>query len=156
MLASATKRRQSIAIITRRFRRPSTHGPRGTATTAPTASPAAASSDTSTGRACSARIATIGNESNASHVPNVLTANAPHSHLNCESGEPPRTRATLSLRPWPGPEDTPSQALPGALTAGGAGRARPATAIARYHNSGSTMGRKMTAAMAPNTASQPV
>src|ERR1700712_3071464 len=99
MLASTTNRRQSIAIITRRFRRRSTHGPSGIATTALAASPAAANNETSKGRACNARIATSGNASNASQVPNALTAYAPHSHRNCESHEPRRIRTTLTPRP---------------------------------------------------------
>jgi len=50
-LISAAKRVTSIAIITGRLRRNSTHGPSGTATSAPTASPTAASADTSAGPA---------------------------------------------------------------------------------------------------------
>src|SRR5436190_1602049 len=46
MLINAAKRVRSMVIITGRLRRNSTHGPSGTATAAPTASPAAASSDT--------------------------------------------------------------------------------------------------------------
>ena len=49
MLIIAANRVRSIATITGRLRRNSTHGPSGTATAAPTASPAAASSDTSAG-----------------------------------------------------------------------------------------------------------
>ena len=93
MLASAASRTQSIATITRRLRRRSTHGPSGTATAAPTARPAAARSDTCTGRACTAKIATIENASKASQVPNVLTANAAHNQRNCGCHEPSRTRS---------------------------------------------------------------
>ncbi len=74
MLTNAAKRVRSMAIMTRRLRRYSTHGPSGNATSAPTASPAAASNDTCSGRTCKARIAMSGSASNASHVPNVLTA----------------------------------------------------------------------------------
>src|SRR6185312_2009472 len=94
-LASAAKRTPSIAIITRRLRRRSTHGPSGTATTAPTAKPDAASSDTANGPACNAKIATIGKASNASQVPKVLTANAAHSHPNESPGESRRTFTTM-------------------------------------------------------------
>src|SRR5204863_140309 len=58
-------------------------GPSGTATTAPTASPVAASADTAAGPACSTRIAINGNASNASQVPSALTAYAAQSHANC-------------------------------------------------------------------------
>lgn len=81
-LSNAANRTRSIAIITGRLRRKSTHGPSGTATAAPTASPAAARADTSVGPACSIRTAIRGNASNASHVPNELTAYAAHSHPN--------------------------------------------------------------------------
>jgi hypothetical protein len=57
MLSSAAKRTRSIAIITGRLRRSSTHGPSGSATAAPTASPAAGSRATSAGPASSTRIA---------------------------------------------------------------------------------------------------
>ena len=46
MLIMAANRIRSIAIITGRLRRNSTHGASGTATSAPTASPAADSADT--------------------------------------------------------------------------------------------------------------
>ena len=51
MLTSAAKRATSIATMTVRLRRNSTHGPSGTATIAPTASPVAASADTAAGPA---------------------------------------------------------------------------------------------------------
>jgi hypothetical protein len=73
-LISAANRVRSIAIITGRLRRNSIHGPSGTATTAPTASPAAASADTSAGPACSTRIAIRGNAPNPSPEPYALTA----------------------------------------------------------------------------------
>ncbi|MGH3230336.1 MAG: hypothetical protein ACRDOA_17480 [Streptosporangiaceae bacterium] len=74
MVISAANRIRSMVIITGRLRRNSTHGPSGTATAAPTASPAAVSADTSAGPECRTRIAISENASNASHVPNVLTA----------------------------------------------------------------------------------
>ncbi len=86
-LISAANRVRSIATITGRLRRNSTHGPSGIATAAPTASPAAASADTSVGPACSTRIAIRGNASNASHVPNALTVYAVHSHPNCRPSD---------------------------------------------------------------------
>jgi hypothetical protein len=73
-------RTTSIPTITGCLRRTSTHGPNGTATSAPTANPAAASSETCVGELCNTRIAINGNASNASHVPAVLTAYAPHNH----------------------------------------------------------------------------
>lgn len=73
-LISAAKRIRSIATITGRLRRNSTHSPSGTATTAPTASPAAASRDTWAGPACRTRIAMRVNESKARRVPNALAA----------------------------------------------------------------------------------
>ena len=87
MLISAANRIRSMAIMTGRLRRNSTHGPSGTATTAPTASPAAASTDTSAGPACRTRIAISENASNASHVPSVLTAYADQSHPNCRPSD---------------------------------------------------------------------
>ena len=79
--------------MTGRLRRNSTHGPSGTATTAPTASPAAASTDTAAGPACSTRIAISGNASNASQVPNVLTPYAAQSQPNGRPSAPvPRPR----------------------------------------------------------------
>jgi hypothetical protein len=69
------------AVRTGRGSRPPI-APSGTATTAPTASPAADSTDTSIGRACSTRIAIKANASNATHVPNVLIAYAAQSHPN--------------------------------------------------------------------------
>ena len=64
IVISAANRVRSIVIITGRLRRNSTHGPSGTATTAPTASPAAARADTSTGPACSTLIAIRGKAPN--------------------------------------------------------------------------------------------
>ena len=58
--------------MTVRLRRNSTHGPSGTATIAPTASPVAASADTAAGPAWRTRIAISGNASNAIQVPSVL------------------------------------------------------------------------------------
>src|SRR6202041_2590459 len=55
-LIKAANRIRSIAIITGRLRRNSTHGPSGSDPSAPTANPAAASADTSVGPACSTRI----------------------------------------------------------------------------------------------------
>ena len=57
MLITAANRTRSMPIITGRLRRNSIHGPSGTATAAPTASPAAASADPWAGPACSTRIA---------------------------------------------------------------------------------------------------
>ena len=74
MVSSAANRITSIPIITGRLPRNSTHGPSGTATTAPAASPAADSADTSAGRECSTRIAISGNAPKPSHDPYVLTA----------------------------------------------------------------------------------
>ena len=98
MVISAANRIRSMAIITGRLRRNSTHGPSGTATTAPTASPVAASTDTSAGPACSTRIAISENASNASHVPSVLTAYAAQSHPNCLPQRPPRHHVQHPLR----------------------------------------------------------
>nr|BFE79434.1 hypothetical protein GCM10020093_020350 [Planobispora longispora] len=95
-LISAANRTRSIAIITGRLRRNSTHGPSGTATTAPTASPAAASTDTSAGPASRARIATRANASNASHVPNALTAYAAHNHPNRRPSDLPNAHPAIS------------------------------------------------------------
>ena len=64
IVISAAKRVRSIAIITGRLRRNSTHGPSGTATSALTASPAADSADTSAGPECSTRIAISGKAPN--------------------------------------------------------------------------------------------
>jgi hypothetical protein len=93
-LSSTTNRTTSAPIITGRLRRRSTHGPSGIATSAPAASPHAASADTAAGPASSARIAINGNASNASHVPAVLTANAAQSHANWRSG-----KRTIKSRP---------------------------------------------------------
>ena len=99
-LSTAAHRARSIATITGRLRRNSTHGPSGTATTAPTASPAAASADTAAGPACRTRIAISGNASKASQVPNVLTAYAAHSHPNCRpSDRRPTPRSHPAGRP---------------------------------------------------------
>ena len=82
MLIIAANRVRSIATITGRLRRNSTHGPSGTATAAPTASPAAASTDTSAGPACSTTIAISGNAPNPNPEPYALTAYAAQSHPN--------------------------------------------------------------------------
>ena len=74
MLASAANRVRSVATITGRLRRNSTHGPSGTATAAPAASPAAATTETPAVPACSTRIAIRGKAPNARPVPTVLTA----------------------------------------------------------------------------------
>ncbi|GAB3904233.1 hypothetical protein GCM10029964_097520 [Kibdelosporangium lantanae] len=66
--------------MTGRFRRTSTQGPNGTATKAPTANPAAASSDTSVGELCKTRMAINGKASKANQVPAALTAYDPHNH----------------------------------------------------------------------------
>jgi hypothetical protein len=94
-VASAANRSRSVATITRRLRRNSIHGPSGTANAAPTASPAAASSDTAAGPASSTRIAISGNASNASQVPAVLTANAAHNH---PKSRPSRTHRSKQSR----------------------------------------------------------
>ena len=60
---------RSIAIITGRLRRNSTHGASGTAISAPTAGPTADSADTSAGLACSASTAINGNAPNPSPDP---------------------------------------------------------------------------------------
>ena len=86
-LINAANRIRSIAIITGRLRRNSTHGPSGSDTTAPTASPAAASADTSVGPECSTRIAISGNAPNPSQVPNALAAYAAQSHSNCRPSD---------------------------------------------------------------------
>ncbi len=86
-LINAANRTRSIATMTGRLRRNSTQGPSGSATTAPTASPAAASRDTSVVPACRTRIAIKGNASNASHVPSVLIAYAVQSHPNCRPSD---------------------------------------------------------------------
>jgi hypothetical protein len=100
-LISAANRVRSIATITGLLRRNSTHGPSGTATAAPTASPTAASTDTSVGPVCRARIAINANASNASHVPNVLTAYAAQSHPNCRPSDrlPTMSSAPLAVSP---------------------------------------------------------
>lgn len=82
MLISAANRIRSMAIMTGRLRRNSIHGPSGTATTAPTARPAAASAATCVGPECSTRIAIRGNAPNPNPVPYELTANAAHNHPN--------------------------------------------------------------------------
>src|SRR5580700_1289351 len=87
MLIIAANRVRSIAIITGRLVRNSTHGPSGTATAAPTASPTAARADTAAGPECSTRIAIRGNAPNPSPVPYELTANAAHSHPNCRPSD---------------------------------------------------------------------
>lgn len=107
MVSSAANRARSIPTITGRLRRNSTHGPSGTATAAPTASPTAASADTCVGPACSTRIAISGNASNASHVPHVLTAYAAHSH--------PKFRPSDRLAPMPRtPLAVPPTSMPSA------------------------------------------
>ncbi len=78
-VSSAPNRIRSIAIITGRLRRNSTHGPSGTATSAPTARPDAASTATWVGPECSTRIAMKGNAPKPSPVPYELTANDAHS-----------------------------------------------------------------------------
>jgi hypothetical protein len=88
-LISAANRARSIAIITARLRRNSTHGPGGAATTAPTAGPTAASADTWAGPACRTRIAIRVNASNASREPKVLTAYAAQSHPNRRPSDRP-------------------------------------------------------------------
>ncbi len=100
-LSSAAQRTRSIAIIAGRLRRNSTHGPSGTATTAPTANPVAASSDTSVGPACSTRIAINGNASNATQLPNVLTAYAAQSQPNCRPNDRPPTMPGTSFAASP-------------------------------------------------------
>ena len=60
---------RSIAIMTGRLRRNSTHGASGTAISAPTAGPTADSADTSAGPACSTSTAISGNAPNPSPDP---------------------------------------------------------------------------------------
>ena len=96
MLISAANRVRSIAIITGRLRRNSTHGPSGTATAAPAASPAALTAATSPGPQCSTRIAIRGNAPNPNPEPYALTAYAAQSQPNCL---PSDRRATLSRTP---------------------------------------------------------
>jgi hypothetical protein len=69
MLSNAAKRMRSMATITGRLRRNSTHGPSGTATTAPTASPDADRIDTWAGPACRTRIAMMGKAPKPKPVP---------------------------------------------------------------------------------------
>src|SRR3984957_11327682 len=94
MLISAANRVRSITTITGRLRRNSTHGPSGTATTAPAASPAAASPDTSPGPACSTRIAITETAPRPIPEPYALTAYAAQSHPNCRPSD--RLTATPS------------------------------------------------------------
>ncbi|CAM2882977.1 hypothetical protein STAL104432_06185 [Streptomyces albus] len=91
-VSSAAQRSRSVATITGRLRRNSIHGPSGTARSAPTSPPAAASRDTCAGPASSARIATRGNASKASRVPKALTANAAHSSAKGRPSERFRDR----------------------------------------------------------------
>ena len=69
MLSSAAKRMTSMAIITGRLRRNSTHGPSGTATAAPTPTPDAARIDTWAAPACSTRMAMMAKAPNPRPVP---------------------------------------------------------------------------------------
>jgi len=62
-------RARSVAIITGRLRRNSTHGPSGTAIRAPTAGPTADSADTWAGLACNTSTAISGNAPNPSPEP---------------------------------------------------------------------------------------
>lgn len=81
-LIKAVNRVRSIAIMTGRLRRNSTHGPSGTASAAPTARPAAASTATWVGPECSTSTAMRGNAPNPSPVPYALAAYAAHNHPN--------------------------------------------------------------------------
>ncbi|GGU96687.1 hypothetical protein GCM10010502_58610 [Kitasatospora aureofaciens] len=83
MVAMAAHRTRSIAIITGRLRRNSTHGASGTAISAPTAGPTADSADTSAGPACNASTAISGRAPNPSPDPYALTAYAAQSQPNC-------------------------------------------------------------------------
>ncbi len=74
-LISAANRIRSIATITGRLRRNSTHGPSGTATSAPAATHAD-SAETPAGPQCRTRIAITANAPNPSHEPYALTAYA--------------------------------------------------------------------------------
>ena len=137
-LISAANRSRFIATITGRLWRNSTHGPSGTATAAPTASPAAASADTSVGPACSTRIAINGNASNASHVPNELIAYADQSQPNCRpslatTSPCPRSGTVCEIQARDGPRI--KQPVGGrATTAGCATRvAHPALATLRAY-----------------------
>lgn len=73
-VASAAQRVRSVATMTGRLRRNSTQGPSGTATSAPTARPAAASAATWAGPECSTRTAMIGKAPKPKPVPYALTA----------------------------------------------------------------------------------
>ncbi len=117
-LSIAANRVRSMATITGRLRRNSTHGPSGTATSAPAASPAAASADTSAAPACSTSMAISGNAPNASHVPSALTAYAPHSQPNCRPSDRPflmpgtlrpsrQHRTAWTTSRWPAPSKRP-------------------------------------------------
>ena len=68
-LIRAMNRIRSIATMMGRLRRNSAHGPSGTATAAPIASPDADSTATSAGPACSTRIAISGKAPNPSPEP---------------------------------------------------------------------------------------
>src|ERR1051325_5106970 len=107
---SAAKRTRSIPIITGRLSRNSIHGPSGTASAAPTASPADASADTAAGPACSTRTAISGKDSKASQVPSALIPYAVHSHPNGRPSfairKPPR-QPRVDLVPGPGTLSSP-------------------------------------------------
>ena len=62
-------RARSVAIITGRLRRNSTHGPSGSAISAPTAGPTAASADTCAGLASSTSTAISGKAPNPNPEP---------------------------------------------------------------------------------------
>ena len=69
MLTRAAKRSRSMATITGRLRRNSTHGPSGIATTAAMARPDAEMAATPAGPACRTRMAMMGNAPNPNPVP---------------------------------------------------------------------------------------
>lgn len=106
MVIIAANRVRSIAIMTGRLRRNSTHGPSGTATTAPTARPAAASAATCVGPECRTTIAISGNAPNPNPVPYELTANAAHNQPNRRPSARLPTVSATPHAPLPRPART--------------------------------------------------
>ncbi|GAA5049963.1 hypothetical protein GCM10023318_19590 [Nocardia callitridis] len=98
MEANAAKRTTSAPIITGRFARTSIHGPSGTASSAPTASPHDDSSATWAELASNTVMATTAEAPNPSPVPYALTAYAPHNHPNAETELCPRRMDAHSPR----------------------------------------------------------
>ncbi|MEY9859350.1 hypothetical protein ABH935_004978 [Catenulispora sp. GAS73] len=93
--SNVKNRTRSMPIITGRLRRNSTHGPSGSATSAPAAVPAADRAATSAVPECSTLMRINAKALNASQVPSVLTAYADQSQLNCR----PRLRRTFGFDP---------------------------------------------------------